>query len=154
MSAELLASIEHPGLRGLYRYWLRHSPASGGIPNAKQFGIEGLAEWARNLVVIEVRAGQNFCYGFYGTSFRKAFGADMTGAEIDQLPAEQASLLRAEYRLIRRTQRPYWRVYAAWFGKNDEPQTWERLSLPLGGPKGDVRFILAAAYRVDRGAKA
>ena len=151
MSAELLASIEHVGLRGLFRYWLRHAP-SGGIPVAKSVGVEGLADWARNLIVIEVRASSNFRYGFYGTSFRKAFGVDMTGAEVDQLPPEQASLLRAEYRLVRRTQRPYWRVYAAWFGKTEEPQTWERLSLPLAGPKGDVRFILAAAYRVDRGA--
>ena len=52
---------------------------------------------------------------------------------------------------MRRTQKPYWRVYAGWFGKEEEPQTWERLSLPLAGPKGDVAFILAAAYRVDGG---
>lgn len=154
MSAELLASIEHVGLRGLFRYWLRHCPASGSIPRAKTFGVEGLSDWARNLIVIEVRAAQNFRYGFYGTSFRKAFGIDMTGANVDDLPTEQASLLRAEYRLVRRTQRPYWRVYAAWFGKNDEPQTWERLSLPLTNDKGDVKFILAAAYRVDRASRA
>ena len=52
---------------------------------------------------------------------------------------------------MRRPQKPYWRVYAGWFGKEEEPQTWERLSLPLAGPKGDVAFILAAAYRVDGG---
>jgi hypothetical protein len=151
MSGELLRTIESDVLRRLFGFWLDQTPASGGPPPAKGFPVEGLAEWAPNLLVIEVKAQARFRYGFYGTTFRKAFGIDMTGTAVEDLPAEQASLLTAEYRLVRRTQKPYWRVYAGWFGKDEEPQTWERLSLPLAGPKGDVAFILAAAYRVDGG---
>jgi hypothetical protein len=150
MSDELLRSIESDKLRQLYRFWLRHAPAAGGnAPRAKDLTVEGLAEWAGNLIVIEVRPQARFRYGFYGTTFRKAFGVDMTGAAVEDLPAEQSGILTAEYRLVRRTQRPYWRVYVGWFGPKQEPQTWERLSLPLIGSKGDVAFILAAAYRVD-----
>lgn len=150
MSEELLRTIESDVLRRLFRFWLDQTPASGGPPRTKGFPVEGLAEWAPNLVVIEVKAQARFRYGFYGTTFRKAFGVDLTGTAVEDLPSEQASLLTAEYRLVRRTQRPYWRVYAGWFGPGEEPQTWERLSLPLASAKGDVAFILAAAYRVDK----
>jgi len=149
MSDEFQRSIQSEKLRQLYRFWKRQTPAAGGPPRAKDLEVEGLAEWASNLIVIEVRPQARFRYGFYGTTFRKAFGVDMTGAVVEDLPAEQSGVLTAEYRMVRRTQRPYWRVYAGWFGPKEEPQTWERLSLPLLGAKGDIAFILAAAYRAD-----
>jgi hypothetical protein len=149
MSDEFQRSIQSEKLRQLYLFWKRQTPAAGGPPRAKELEVEGLAEWASNLIVIEVRSQARFRYGFYGTTFRRAFGVDMTGAVVEDLPAEQSGVLTAEYRMVRRTQRPYWRVYAGWFGPKEEPQTWERLSLPLLGSKGDVAFILAAAYRAD-----
>ena len=151
MSEEFLQSIQSEKLRRLYRFWTSQSPAGGGPPRARELDVPALAEWAPNLIVIEVRPQARFRYGFYGTTFRKAFGVDMTGAIVQDLPAAQSGILMAEYRMVRRTQRPYWRVYAGWFGPREEPQTWERLSLPLLGRKGDVAFILAAAYRADAG---
>ncbi len=151
MSDEFLRSIQSEKLRQLYQYWIRQSPAAGGPPRARDLDVQGLAAWARNLIVIEVRPQARFRYGFYGTTFRKAFGVDMTGAIVEDLPAAQSGILTAEYRMVRRTQRPYWRVYAGWFGPKEEPQTWERLSLPLLDQKGEVAFILAAAYRADVG---
>jgi hypothetical protein len=139
-------NIQGDKLRRLYRFW-QIQERGNAAPPARGFDVEGLSPWAREVVLIEVRERTRYRYGYYGTNFRAAFGVDMTGAHVDELPGEQAGILAAEYGHIRRTRRPYWRMYAAWFG--DHSETWERLALPLLAPGGEVAFIIAAAYRSE-----
>jgi len=147
-------NLRHADVIALYDYWAaqRQAAVTGDLPDKQFFGGGEIARWARDLVIMRAR-GRGFSYAFYGMSFKQAFGIDMTGAPLDQLPRAEASILNAEYKLVIEQRKPSWRLYTAWFG--DELQTWERLTLPLvdhsvarAGVVAPVTLLLAAAYRI------
>lgn len=138
-------NLRHNRLAALYAYW---EERRDGRPLPPQDSVDaiGLASWRENLAIVQVREGKNFTYRFYGLGFKDAFGVNMAGLDVMTLPAEQASMLRHEYRLVAQTGKPHWRSYTAWF--EDRMQTWERLCLPLGNRSGAVGMILVCAYQV------
>jgi hypothetical protein len=138
-------NLRHNRLAELYAYW---NECRGGRPLPPQESLNaiGLARWRENLAIVQVREGRNFTYRFYGVGFKDAFGVNMAGLDVMTLPQEQASVLRQEYRTVVETAKPHWRSYTAWF--EEQMQTWERVSLPLGGKSGGVGMILVCAYQV------
>lgn len=145
MTDSFRANLRHGDLIALYDYWADQRDGQP-VPPKQRFVGAAMARWAPQMVIIRAQETRNFSYAFYGTSFKKAFGVDMTGASVDQLPRDEASILSAEYRLVVMQRRPFWRIYTAWFG--DLLQTWERLALPLADERGAISLILAAAYQI------
>lgn len=144
MHDTLVDQVRSEKLKRLYRFWT-FSQRPDGAPTARDIDVEGLAPWARDLAVMEVGEKRRYRYGYYGPTLAQAFGRDMTGAHIDELPTDQANILTVEYEHVRRTREPHWRVYEASFGGTVE--TWERLALPLLKATGRVGHIFVTAYR-------
>lgn len=138
-------NLKHSGTRGLFDFWVL-TASIDGLPRISDIRAETLMAWSDSIVMMKAQSRRNFSYSFYGTSFRKAFGIDMTGRSLDKLPPKQADQLRAEYTSVARKQLPVWRVYSDWFDTG--LQTWERIALPFADASGEVGMIVAGAYRI------
>lgn len=148
-------ALTNPSLIELYTYW--ESKRSGeAIPLRADMHPGELARWKENLLLIGVGDGQ-YRYRLYGHAFVDEFGVEMRGRTIDDLPAEQRDLLKAEYEGVARSRAPASRVYTALFPLfPDEPtdparreMTWERLVLPLSENGQDLSALLVAAYPLE-----
>lgn len=146
--SRLVLILRHPQLKELYQFWLRlchgeHLPMGADLDPAL------LRPWIDNLVVLDVSIdGDRFTYAYYGKSFSQAFQADTVGKSIDDLPKDQADILKSEYDRVVQERIPVARVYTADF--DGETQTWERLVLPLFDGNGDVEKLLVCAYQLDK----
>jgi diguanylate cyclase (GGDEF)-like protein len=95
-----------------------------------------MASHADHLLLIDFDpVAKQSCYRHYGAAFVAHFGSDLTGKVIDLLPAtilpaDQRGMLEFEYAYAHHHDRALWRSYSATF--NGQPQTWQRLVLPLG----------------------
>src|SRR4051794_9302960 len=166
----LAKEIAHPRLRTLYGYWLA---ARGGWPFPSRRDIDPIEmrDWLGSLLLIACEPGVRYRYVVYGTRFVEAFGSDLTGRWIDELPKDQHRLLAEEYDTVRMSGIPELRRYTARFGlfaagketPNEREMTWERLVLPLGGSResgtresdhGRVALLLVGAYALESPAAA
>ena len=134
-----------PALRQLYELWGKLK-GSGDIPMLAKMPVEMLRKWLPNLAIIAVRQDQDYVYRYYGQTFVEAFGVDMTGLNLDSLPASQRLILEHEYEYVCARGKPTWRVYSGeFFG---EIMTYERLILPFAKTGPAVSTLMIAAYAV------
>jgi hypothetical protein len=143
MSSE---TLRHPELVALYHFWLHHG-GTDGVPSAADLSPAQLRRWLDNLVVMDIIRHGEPRYSYYGANLAQAFGIDMVGKTIDQLPAPQRSVLAQEYDMVRTQLKPASRTYTANF--DGSVQTWERLLLPFFDTEGEVEKIIVAVYRLD-----
>ena len=139
-------SLRHPELIALYHFWLHHG-GTDGVPSAADLAPAQLRRWLNNLVVMDIQDGGEPCYSYYGSNLAQAFGIDMVGKSIDQLPAQQRSILAQEYDAVCQQRKPAARCYSAKF--DGSVQTWERLLLPFFDNDGAVEKIIVAVYRLN-----
>ena len=146
-------------LGALYGYW-DGKRAQRPMPMRADLDPVEMRAWLGNLVLIDATADGRFVYRLYGTKFVESFGLDMTGRNVDELPADQRERVRSDYEAVRATGQPRARLYTALFDNSPSglrpptvkaaqaPQvvTWERLVLPLGEPSGGVTMLLVGAY--------
>jgi len=146
-------------LGALYEYWERKRGPRRMPTRADLDPIE-MQAWLGNLLLIDVHGDNGFVYRLYGTAFVDSFGIDMTGHNVDELPAEQRDRVRADYEAVRVSGQPRARLYTALFeattsGLRPPPKsavrtpqvvTWERLVLPLAGTGENVAMLLVGAY--------
>lgn len=137
--------LRHPELIALYDWWLAHG-GSEEMPSAADLTPVMLRRWLDNLVVIDSLADGRPRYAYYGANLSLAFGTDMVGRAIEELPEAQRRILEGEYQALRAERRPLARHYTADFGGS--VQTWERLLLPFFDADGQVEKTLVAVYRV------
>ena len=165
-SAAMLAKdIAHPRLRTLYAYWTEKR-AGHAFPSRRDIDPIEMREWLGNLLMIACEPGVRYRYIVYGTRFAEAFGTDLTGRWIDELPKDQHRLLAEEYDTVRMSGIPELRRYTARFGlfaagkakPAEREMTWERLVLPLGGTRlsgtreadrDRVALLLVGAYTLE-----
>ena len=157
--------IAHPRLKSLYSYW-RDRRGDHPFPSRRDIDPIEMKEWLGNLLLIACEPGPRYRYLVYGTRFVEAFGADLTGRSIDELPAEPQRLLTEEYDTVRMSGIPELRRYTARFGlfapggaaPDAREMTWERLVLPLRGTResgeresdrGRVSLLLVGAYLLE-----
>ncbi len=145
-------------LDALWDFWTQRR-GTRAFPDRADFDPVELRAWLGHLMMVE-RVDTRWIYRLYGTYFVETFRREMTGKGIDELPAEQAKVLQAEYDGVRASGAPAVRTYSALFefGTPDGrqswqlDQTWERVSLPLSdaaaGFPDEVRVVLVAAYLV------
>ena len=138
--------LRHPKLVSLYAHWLELG--GGGLPLAATLDPAALRPWLGNLLVIDVRQGDDFVYSYYGQGLADAFGVDKVGQSITTLPEPQLDILHAEYDRVRTGKRPVARVYTADF--DGSVSSWERLVMPLSDDGDGVSKILVGAYRLER----
>jgi hypothetical protein len=150
MSAESQPILKHPRLAALHALW-RQRRAGAQVPAAEALNPAELRLWLGNLLLIDVVKGADFVYRYYGQVLADAFGTDMVGQSIGQLPAEQRDILFAEYDQVRGGRRPSARIYTADF--EGRLETWERLVLPLSDDGASVSKLLVAAYRLEPAAQ-
>lgn len=160
--------IGHPRLRSLYAYWTEKR-AAYPFPSRRDIDPIEMREWLGNLLMVACEPGVRYRYIVYGTHFVEAFGTDLTGRWIDELPKDQHRLLAEEYDTVRMSGIPELRRYTARFGlfaagkarPADQEMTWERLVLPLGGTRlsgtresdrDRVALLLVGAYALESGA--
>jgi len=163
----LAQDITHPRLRALYGYWSERRKGQP-FPSRRDIDPIEMREWLGNLLLIACEPGVRYRYVVYGTHFVEAFGTDLTGRWIDELPGEQHRLLAEEYDTVRMSGIPDVRRYTARFGlftrgtatPHEREMTWERLVLPLGGTResgtresdrGRVALLLVGAYALEPG---
>jgi hypothetical protein len=139
-------TLRHPKLLSLYALWLEQC-LDGPVPLATMLDPVPLRPWISNLLVMDVVSNDSIVYSYYGRNFADAFG-DKLGLSIDNLPEDQADILRQEYDRVRTKRRPVARVYSADF--DGERQSWERLVLPLSDDGESVTKLLVSAYKLDR----
>jgi hypothetical protein len=141
-------------LEALFSFWEARKK-DRAVPARADFDPVEMRPWLGHLMLVDWADGK-WVYRLYGTAFVEAFRREMTGKSIDELPAEQAALLRAEYDKVRAQAAPVWRTYSAQF-EHATPdgrqhwqlgQTWERLVLPLSDGGADVTLVLVGAYRI------
>lgn len=141
-------------LEALLSFWEARRGARA-VPGRADFDPIEMRPWLGNLMLVDWAQGK-WVYRLYGTAFVEAFRREMTGKSIDELPAEQAALLRAEYEKVRIEAAPVWRTYSAQFAHATPDgrqhwqlgQTWERLALPLSDGGAEVSVVLVGAYRI------
>ena len=119
-----------------------------------------MGAWLGNLLLIDATPDGRFVYRLYGTKFVDSFGLDMTGRNVDELPADQRERVRSDYEAVRSTGQPRARLYTALFEgvatglrpagakaerTTQQVVTWERLVLPLGDTAGGVAMLLVGA---------
>ncbi|MBL8831357.1 MAG: PAS domain-containing protein [Rhodospirillales bacterium] len=150
--------FKEPKLASLWDYWAARK-AARPYPDRADFDPVDMRPWLGHLMLVELVDGR-WVYRLYGTYFVETFRREMTGKGIDELPAEQARLLQAEYDSVRDSGAPVVRTYSAQFdfGTLDGrqswqlDQTWERVCFPLSdaaaGHGDQVRLVLVAAYLV------
>lgn len=149
-----LPEFHEKKLDALYSFWEARCRGRA-VPARADFDPIDMRPWLGHLMLVDW-AGGKWVYRLYGTAFVEAFRREMTGKSIDELPAEQAALLRAEYDKVRAEAAPVWRTYSAKFehatpdGRQQWQlgQTWERLVLPLSDGGDDVSVVLVGAYRI------
>ena len=137
--------LRHPELQALYEWWLAQGGGEG-LSSAADLSPAMLRRWLDNLVVVDALAEDRPRYAYYGANLALAFGQDMVGRSIDQLPDAQRRILADEYASLRAERRPLARHYTADF--DGAVQTWERLLLPFFDGDGVVEKALVAVYRV------
>jgi hypothetical protein len=141
-------------LDALYAFWDARRRGRN-VPARADFDPIDMRPWLGHLMLVDWADGK-WVYRLYGTAFVEAFRREMTGTSIDELPAGQAALLRAEYDKVRAEAAPVWRTYSAQFdhatldGRQQWQlgQTWERLALPLSDGGDGVAVVLVGAYRI------
>jgi hypothetical protein len=138
--------IRHPQLISLRRWWLEQG-GSQGLPSAADLSPAMLRPWLDNLVVVDIAPAGEPRYAYYGANLAAAFGTDMVGRSIDQLPEAQRAILAREYDTVRRSLTSLARRYTADF--NGQTQTWERLLLPFLDGDNAVEKIIVAVYRLE-----
>lgn len=134
-----------PALRQLYDLWGKLR-GTGDLPLLAKMPVDVLRNWLPNLAIIAVQRDQDYVYRYYGQTFVEAFGTDMTGLNLDSLPASQRNILEHEYEYVCERHKPTWRVYSGeFFG---EIMTYERLILPFTKTGTGVNTLMIAAYEV------
>jgi len=139
---DLVAKVLDYRLADLLGRW-RRARAEGACPDP----LAAFADHADHLLIIDLVEASHNRYAHYGAAFVRQFGADLTGAVIDVLPAEilppdRRGMLEFEYTYARHLGCPLWRSYTAQF--DDSLQTWQRLVLPL-----DQGRLVVGAYPVE-----
>jgi hypothetical protein len=94
-----------PNLRTLYELWGKVK-GSNKVPLLSKVPIERLRDWLPNLAIIAIRQGNDYVYRYYGQTFVEAFGVDMTGLNLESLPASQRTVLEHEYEYVRTRSKP------------------------------------------------
>ncbi len=149
------ADISHEGLSKLYDLWVEAANGDG-LPDRRNFGPEILKPWLGNLVLIDVSETGKYRYRLYGSNFVFRFGVEMTNRTVDDLPPEQAKMIRMEYDAVVASKQPLVRRYTGGCDIVDihrrldsqRVETWERLVLPLSNGGDRVAMLLVAAYQL------
>lgn len=143
-------------LRALYAYWAGKRNGRA-LPDRADIDPIEMKSWLGNLMLVERKDDGDYLYRLYGSTFVNQFKVDMTGKRVNQLPAQQAELLRSEYDAVVHSGIPMSRRYTATFDytSRDKRSTWqverswERLSLPLTAGSEEVRMLLVAAFPLE-----
>lgn len=126
-----VCTVLDPRLADLFQRWAGARPG-----HATDTPLHVFAPHQDHLLLIDFDpAAKHSCYRHYGAAFAAHFGSDLTGKVIDLLPpailpADQRGMLEFEYAFAHRNACALWRIYSAHF--DGQPQTWQRLILPLG----------------------
>ncbi len=127
------------------------------MPDRTEFTPEILKPWLGNLLLIDVGEDGRYRYRLYGSNFVYRFGVEMTKRTIDDLPPDQAAVIRQDYDAVVRTGLPLSRLYTSDFEILDvnrkvgfqRMETWERLVLPLADKGGSVAaMLMVGAYQL------
>jgi hypothetical protein len=143
-------------LQALYAYW---AAKRQGRPMPDRANIDPIEmkPWLGNLMLVERKDDGDYIYRLYGSTFVNQFKVDMTGKRVNELPEQQASLLRTEYDAVVHSRMPMSRRYTATFDYTSRDKrsqwqverSWERLALPLTAGGEDVRMLLVAAFPIE-----
>lgn len=143
-------------LQALYAYWAGKR-AGRSMPDRADIDPIEMKPWLGNLMLVERRDDGDYIYRLYGSTFVNQFKVDMTGHRVNELPEQQAALLRTEYDAVVHSRMPMSRRYTATFDYTSRDKrsawqverSWERLALPLTAGGEDVRMLLVAAFPLE-----
>ena len=147
-----LERIQHPMLQRLLSAWQQ---AAAPLPGHGFVDPIPLGPWLGHLMLIEPTGGDQFRYRLYGSGFVTAFGRELTGHDLAELPPDQFQLLQQDYVQTLAARAPMVRQHRARFPvpmpggarpSGDVLETWERLVLPIADPQGVIDILLVAAY--------
>lgn len=135
-------------MRALLGAWRRARFKHGRLPRRAELGL-GLLESIRNHVIdIDVLPGDDFRFRTYGGAIASAFGRDMTGRRVSELPPSDAKLIATVYKLAKTEGVPCVTRHRP--SKGVLVEYWLRLVLPLDKERaGRVAAFLSLNVPVD-----
>ena len=122
----------------LYWRWREQHPATG-LPFLRSFNIDEM--WCSgDLMLVEMKGQDDFCYLRYGANIVLASGFDMTGKHTRDFNSDTDRFFTQCYRRsIDQCQALYTTNVAA---HATLVTAWERLLLPLADERGSARYVL------------
>jgi len=135
-------------MRALLGAWRSARFKHGRLPSRAELGL-GLLESIRNhLIDIDVLPGDDFRFRTYGSAIASAFGRNMTGRRVSELPPSDAQFIVAVYKLAKTERVPCVTRHRP--SKGVLVEHWLRLVLPLDDERaGRVTVFLSLNVPVD-----
>ena len=132
--------------RNLYEVWQAARGASGGaVPNRGDIDVLDLRDCMGHLLMLDVvDGGRDFLYRVHGTNVARAYGSDMTGKMISDLPSEMSLNLLDIYRdAVTEAMPCFARIKSPLISSVD---VMDRLILPLRHGGENVAKLLVGCY--------
>lgn len=139
--------------RALMTAWQRVRFKAGRLPKRADIDGDLLKQIGGHLIDLAVEADGRLRFRSYGKDIAAAFGRNMTGSYLDELPSADARFIARVYRIVQEE-----RVPCATRHKPTttvEVATWLRLTLPLDeSGDGRVTAFLSCNVPLDPGPRA
>lgn len=135
-------------MRSLLAAWRQVRFKQARLPSRVELGLGLLESVKHHLIDIDVVAGDEFEFRTYGAAIASAFGNDMTGRKVSELPPADAKFIAAVYKLARAERVPCITRHRP--SKGVLVEHWLRLVLPLDERRnGQVSAFLALNVPID-----
>lgn len=131
---DLAARTGKAGNRHILALWEACPKSDGGIPSYVDFNLNSVGALRESCLVVEPDGEADWYYVFYGADLARNAKIDMTGRRLSELDGGAAEALRAAYARAMTELRPLLLTHGAMFSQS--VHTWERVILPVRGPKG------------------
>lgn len=142
----------HPKIAAAVAYWLSIKP-NDGLPGRQHFDPTDIPNLLRGVWLIDVRRDPlSFVFRLVGTGVVEFFGADPTGADLDDVFQNfRETVPYKDFRQVVETGAPSWRRGTPQLRHESKFASLERVYLPLARNGTDVDMIFCLSVFVTPG---
>lgn len=131
---DLAARTGKAGNRHILALWESCPKGDDGVPSYVDFNLNSVGALRESCLVVEPDGDGDWYYVFYGADLARNAKIDMTGRLLSELDGGGAEAIRTAYARATAELRPLLLTHGAMYSQ--AVHTWERMILPVRGPKG------------------
>lgn len=146
------ASVEHPVLEALFRFWSTKKTALGHLPSRRDISPSEIKKLLPHIAIADViDGGEDFCFRVCGTMITEGAGIELTGKSWQSFSGTESIIARS--RQLVETAEPYYAVNqrAHWAPKDFQHYTVLALPLASDGKTVDMVLYGLVYHPMDRG---